>query len=133
MELTYKQLLDAQQLTPVLLQLKPAPSARMAAQIARNLRMVEQALRDFDTARDVLVTPYKVDGVFDDAVEEALDPDTKQALQREYDDLLETSVTIDIHPLKLAALEALEEAKPGFEIPAAIFFFMPWMIDENAG
>ena len=130
MKLTYKELLDAQRQLTTLLQLKPAPTARLAAQIARNTRMVEQSLRDFNTARDVLIAPYMVDGKFGVEEETALDPDVKQALDAEYIELVETEVDVDVHPLKMTDIEAVEKSKPGFEIPTAIFYVLSWMFED---
>ena len=126
MELTYRQLVDTEKLVGELLQLKPAPTARLAAQIARNIRKVEGQLKDFNAAKGVLLTPYMVDDKYD---EDLLEPAVKTALYKEYDELLDTVVEIDIHPVKLSDIETMEQARPGFEIPTALYYALDWLFD----
>lgn len=126
MRLTYKQVSDSEKLVGELLQFKPAPTARLAAQIARNTRQLEGALKDLAVAKNTLLAPYMVDGEYK---EELLAPDVKVALYKEYEELLNTEVEVDIHPLKLSDLEAVEQSKPGFEIPTTTFYLIGWMFD----
>lgn len=126
MELTYRQLVDTEKLVGELLLLKPGPTARMAAQIARNTRKLEEILRDFNTAKKTLLEPHMVDGEYK---EELLEKDVKDALYAEYNELLDTEVEVDIHPLKLSEIEAVEQAKPGFEIPTTTYYAANWLFD----
>lgn len=129
MKLTYKQMLDGNQFLGELLQLKPAPTARLAAQIARNARLIEAALKDFTVARDVLLQPHMQDGAFN---EDALEPDVRATLHAEYEELIATEVEVDVHPLRLTDIEAVEKAKPGFEIPTITYYAIGWMFDMEA-
>ena len=126
MQLTYKQLVESESLVSELLQLKPAPTARLAAQIARNVRKIEGHLKDFNAAKTVLLKPYVVDGKYD---EDALEPDVRTALHAEYGELLDTVVEVDIHPVKLSDIEIVEQAKSGFEIPTALYYVLDWLFD----
>ena len=130
MKLTYKQMLDAEKHLGMLIQLKPAPTARLASQIARNARLVGQALPDFYAARDALIAPLKdADGKFDEA---AMPEKEHGALVAEYTELLETAVEVEVHPLRISDIEIAEERKPGFEIPGEVYFVMDWMfVDEE--
>lgn len=128
MKLSYKQMLDADKYLGMLIQLKPAPTARLASQIARNARLVGQALTDFYAARDALIAPFKdSDGKLDEA---AMPKAEHDALVAEYIELLETEVEADFHPLRISDIEIAEERKPGFEIPGEAYFVMDWMFTE---
>lgn len=126
MKLTYKQMLDAERELSGLLQLKPAPTARLASQIARNARLIDAALKDFGVAKNTLLEPYSTNGRFD---EDALDTETKDTVYAEYAELISTEVDVEVHPLKLSDIEAVEQSKPGFEISTATYYVLDWLFD----
>lgn len=130
MKLTYKKMLDAEKHLGMLIQLKPAPTARLASQIARNARLVGQTLQDFYAAREGLLAPHKdAEGKFNEA---AMPEGEHGVLIAEYTELLETEVDVDVHPLSIAEIESVEERKPGFEIPGEVYFIIDWMfVDES--
>ena len=125
MKLTYKQMLEAERELSELLQLKPSPTARMASQIARNARLIDTSLKDFGIAKSALLEPYSVNGQFD----ESTLGEARDALYAEYEELILTEVDVDIHPLKLSDIEAVEQNKPGFEIPTKTYYVIDWLFD----
>ena len=109
--------------------LLPTPlTARLAAQMARNTRQLNTAITDFDKGRDVLLAPYKdKEGRFD---YEKLSDMEKYEVDTEYQELIATEIEIDIHPLKLDDLDALEKLRPGFEIPGEVFYLADFMFES---
>jgi len=130
MKLTYRNLLNAQPVLKSLMQLSPAPLSRLIAQIARNIRLISAALQDFDTAHKAMLKPYlDKDGAIN--IEE-LEPDIRDKLNQEFSDLLSMEIDVDIHPLKWAHIAESENAKPGFELPQALFYVAWWFIEEES-
>lgn len=118
MKLKYSDLLNGAEDSSKLLEMKPAPIARVAAQLARNIRKANDALDDFKRARKVLL-----DGVLDDnhASYESLPQQVKDRVDAEFNDLLNSDVEVDIHPVSMEDLAHIEELKPGFEVPVGVF------------
>ena len=128
MKITYKQIVDAQNVISRLLMLSPPPTARIAAQIARNVRKLEGAVSDFNEAKNAMLKPHlDTRGRFDHG---ALDEETQKALDEEYTELLETEVEVDIHPIKIADLEAIEQKRPDFAITTGTFFVAGFLFDD---
>ena len=128
MQITYKRLLEGRESVGALLLLPTPLTARLAAQMARNIRKVNTAITDFDKGRDVLLAPYKdKEGKFD---YEKLSDMEKYEVDTEYQELIATEIEIDIHPLKLDDLDALEKSRPGFEIPGEVFYLADFMFES---
>ena len=126
MKLTYNQLLTSGVHLTEMLTLKPSPTARMSVQIARNVRLVNAALEDFEVARQLLIQPFtNKEGKLDDVT-----PEQDKIIEVEFGELLKTTVDVDIHPLTMEAIEAVEASRPGYIIPTHVFFNVPWMFDE---
>jgi len=128
---SYRRLLNAKLVIEELLQLSPAPTARLAAQIARNARLVNQALRDFDAAHKVMMKPYQNDAGKINL--DQLEAKTRTALDAEFEELLDMEIEIDLHPLPITEIEHVEEARPGFEIPVLAFYVADFMFSEDGG
>lgn len=129
MELTYKQLLTAKPELVSMLKLSPALSARIGVSVARTLRLIEAALRDFEQAREMLVQQYSVEGKFDEG---ALKKEERAALDTEFNELLDTTVSVDVHPIQFADIEALEQNRTGFNLPATTFYNAEWLFEGLA-
>lgn len=127
MQITYRNLLNAKSALESLLKISPAPTARLAAQIARNVRLADGLLRDFNTAKELMLKPYRDEK----GKLEELAPEVEETLEREYQELLDTDVAIEIHPLRLSDIEKVEQDRPGFEIPTEVFFNALWMFEDD--
>ena len=127
MQITYRKLVESKGALEELLGLKPGPTARLATQIARNTRMVQAALLDFDKGHQSMLAPYK-----DETGKLNIPKEVEDTLDREFEESLDATVEVDIHPLKLSDIEMVEQAKPGFEIPTTTYYLINWMFDfEN--
>lgn len=130
MKLTYKQIFEAKADIEKLLVLTPGPTARLAARIARNARLVGQALADMDAGKDALLKRYlNEEGQF---VYEALTPEQRDEVDAEYAELLATEVEVDVHPLEISEIESVEERRPGFNIPTSTFFNAGFLFSEES-
>lgn len=140
MELTYRDLVESDQLNngalSRLLQISPAPSARLAAKIARNVRLARRELQDFVAARKRIDDEHKakLDQIDENATPEQVkaaaekEKATLETMAAEIDELLNVKIDVDIHPITIAELEA-EEAKNKFPVSPDILVHAYWIFD----
>lgn len=128
MQVTYRDLLDGAQAVSQLMSLSPAPIAKVSAKLARNARKLQREIETFNEVKGKLLKPFA-----DDEGKVTL-PDTAEgkAVEKEYQQLLDSQVEVDIHPLTIEDLGWCEEAKPDFNVTPALMY-QAWFMFEGVG
>jgi hypothetical protein len=125
MNLTYRQILSSKEAMESLLHTRPTPS--LSVKIARNTRVMGYALEDFGKAKEVLVSAHRdKDGKFN---REKLAPELVATLDAEYDKLLDTEVSVDIHPILNSELEESGRVHPDFLVEPWVIYDAQYMFE----
>lgn len=128
MQVTYRDLLDGAQAVSQLMSLSPAPIAKVSAKLARNARKLQREIETFNEVKGKLLKPFA-----DDEGKVSLpDTDEGKAVEKEYQQLLDSQVEVDVHPLTMEELAECEQAKPDFNVTPALMY-QAWFMFEGVG
>lgn len=125
MNVKYRDLLNSVDVISDMMRMSPAPIAKVAAKLARNVRLMQRELETFSEVRNKLLAPLA-----DESGKVTLQEGSEVSL--EYEQLLDSTVDVDIRPLTLAELDECERARNGFSIPVASMY-TAWFMFEGTG
>jgi hypothetical protein len=108
MEFSYRQLTEIVPSLSKFLAMKPA--ARIGIQVARASRQIQDALRDLKESSDELVQKYSTgkNDKGEEAVEKAKDAEKFDAFWKEWNEVLDTKVNLEIKPIEIPAVLEIE-------------------------
>jgi len=125
---TYKQFTRTRAELKVLEETDVAPPGALLIPIIRNLRHINAALRDYDEAIQRVIQEIGQPTPRGWMIPED-DPAAQRIFYQEQQDMLNTEVEVDIHPIGISRFIQAMRKKDGFEVPLRTLVRLDYLIE----